>query len=400
MANSLLSNKRQVFLLLCLAQITISFNLAAVAAVIPSISRELGFSDVAVARIIPHYLWAYGLGALMYAPLMRWFSVKRLLAVSLLVFSLSSLYCGITKSLNVLLFANFINGCAAASVVPLGLMTIGKLFEKKERGRAVGLFFGSSFISALLGVLASGLVHWPFLFIIPFILGIITLINILLIRVAEITIPEGRKIDYAKALADADVLKIFTFIFLMSFLYHGVYKWYGVYLDRQYHLDQLTISSLILVTSVSGAVGQIWGGSLTDLRSRFFTVALGIVLLGFSTILLAGHYPIWIVALILAFISIGWTIGHNGISTVLTDFPDQYRSELASLNSAVRFLSGGLGFYLSGFLIDKSFALNFLVIGCSLLALLPFIRFFISGHSILLRVSNETQCASKEYSAS
>lgn len=378
--NSFLSNKRSIFILLCLAQITISFNLAAVAAAIPSISRELGFSDVAVAKIIPHYLWAYGLGALIYAPLTRWFSVKRLLIVSLLVFSLSSLYCGITKSLNVLLIANLINGCAAASVVPLGLMTIGKFFEKKERGRAVGFFFGSSFISALLGVLASGMFHWSFLFIIPFILGIITITNIIVIKVTEITLPEGRKIDYFKALADADVIKVFVFISLMSFLYHGIYKWYGVYLDRQYHLDQFSISSLILVTSVSGALGQILGGALTDLRSRFFTIALGIVLLGFSTVLLAGYFPVWMVACALALISVGWTVGHNGISTVLTDFPEQYRSELASLNSAFRFISGGLGFYLSSFLIEKSFALNFLIIGCSLLLLVPFIRFFISGH--------------------
>jgi predicted MFS family arabinose efflux permease len=380
-----MSPKRRAFILLCLAHVTISFNLAAIAAVIPSMSRQLGFPDVDVARIIPHYLWAYGIGALIYAPLTRWVSIKDLLVASITVFSLTSFYCGITKSLDVLLIANFVNGLAASSVVPLGLMTIGKLFEKAERGRAVGLFFSSSFISSLIGVLASGIKHWSFLFIIPSILGIITIINIYFIRVKELSNPDGRTIDYVKALEHKDIQKVFVLIFLMSFLYHGIYKWYGVYLDREYHLDQLAISSLILVTSVSGAIGQMFGGALTDLKSRLFTIALGVTVLGLATSLLFGRYPVVVVGLILAMISIGWTIGHNGVSTVLTDFPDRFRSELASLNSSIRFLSGGLGFYLSGFLVAHGFGWNFLAIGLALLALLPFIKFLISGHLALER---------------
>ncbi len=361
----------KVFFILCLAQITISFNLAAVAAVVPSISRELGFSDIEVARIIPHYLCSYGLGALIYAPLTRWFSVKGLLMVSMFVFGASSLYCGLTRSLDGLLLANLINGSAAASVVPLGLLTIGKLIPQDLRGRAVGIFFSSSFISSLLGVLASGTMHWSFLFIIPFILAIITITNILINKAKGIARPEGRLINYLKALADGKVIRIFIVIFLMSMLYHGVYKWYGVYLDREYGLAQSAISSLILVTSFAGVFGQNAGGALTDFKGRFFSVKLGLVILASAVMALAAHIPIAAVAVMLACISLGWTVCHNGISTVLTDFPDEFRSELASLNSSVRFLSGGLGFYLSGFLIDVSFSLNFYVIGIWVLVLVP-----------------------------
>lgn len=368
----------KVFVILCLAQVTISFNLAAIAAVIPSISRELGFSDVAVARIIPHYLWAYGLGALIYAPLTRWFSVKCLLMISMIVFGITSLYCGITKSLSVLLIANVVNGCAAASVVPLGLLTIGKTISSSVRGRAVGFFFTSSFISSLLGVVISAVVHWSFLFIIPAVLAIITTLNIITNTNIYICKPEGRRINYAKAIASGNVLKIFSIIFCMSFLYHGVYKWYGVYLDRQYYLPQSAISSLILVTSLAGVLGQNLGGALTDRNGRLFTVQLGLCLLGFATIALSLHSGIAVVAFALACVSVGWTVCHNGISTLLTDFPDALRPELASLNSSIRFLSGGLGFYLSGFLIEKSFALNFLMIGCAMVLLVPVTRLALS----------------------
>jgi hypothetical protein len=62
-------------------------------------------------------------------------------------------------------------------------------------------------------------------------------------------------------------------------------------------------------------------------------------------------------------ISAGWTVGHNGLSTVLTDFPDADRPTIASLNSSVRFFSGGLGFCVSAVFVEKSFSMTFFSIG-------------------------------------
>jgi len=43
--------------------------------------------------------------------------------------------------------------------------------------------------------------------------------------------------------------------------------------------------------------------------------------------------------------------------------PEQHRPEIASLNSAVRFVAGGTGFFLSSFLVARSFSFAFFVIG-------------------------------------
>ena len=91
------------------------------------------------------------------------------------------------------------------------------------------------------------------------------------------------------------------------------------------------------------------------------------------------------VALVLFMASIGWTIAHNGISTVLTDFPDTYRSELAGLNSAVRFFSGGIGFYLSSGFMQTNLPLTFFVIGCLLLSQVLFIHKIIPQSKSLTR---------------
>lgn len=67
-------------------------------------------------------------------------------------------------------------------------------------------------------------------------------------------------------------------------------------------------------------------------------------------------------------------MGHNGISTVLTDSSDKYRSEVASLNSSLRFLGGGIGFSISGIFVARSFEMTFLGIGVLLFVLSLFLN--------------------------
>jgi hypothetical protein len=64
---------------------------------------------------------------------------------------------------------------------------------------------------------------------------------------------------------------------------------------------------------------------------------------------------------------LGWTINHSALSTILTDFPEKIRSEVASLNSSIRFISGGIGTSLSAIFMSKNFSLTFLSYGIMLL---------------------------------
>ena len=140
-------------------------------------------------------------------------------------------------------------------------------------------------------------------------------------------------------------------------------------MDRIYHLKQLTISLLFGLIAVSAAVGQNWGGHLTDTKGRIVSCRVGIYLLSAAVILLSVKVPVFLLALFLSMLAIGWTVGHNGASTALTDFPEENRSEVASLNSSLRFVGGGIGFSISGIFVAKSFELTFLGIGILMLLL-------------------------------
>lgn len=360
-------------MLLCLQNFAISFNVAALSATIPTISPDLGLSDIAVSKIIPYYMIPYGVGALFYAPLARKISAKTIMAVTMFVFALTNFFCASVTSLNQFLFLRILMGVVSAGVVPLGLMTIGKLFDYDVRGRMVGIFFSSSFFASIAGLLLSGFTHWRWLFGVPAFLGLLAAMLIILFVYGLPALVEA-KVNYRRVFQDPQIQRVFIFITLMSTLYHGVDRWLGVYFHRAYGLKQLTISSLFILIAVSAAAGQLLGGLLTDKKGRLFSCRLGLLMLSCATMLLSQVFPMLVLVLILIIFAAGWTIGHNGVSTALTDFPDKNRSEIASLNSSLRFIGGGLGFSVSAIFVQKSFGLTFLGIGAAMLFLSVFLK--------------------------
>jgi len=372
--------KRIIFFLLCLQNAAISINIAALSAAIPTISKDLALADVLVAKIIPYYMIPYGVGALLYAPLAKKVSAKILMAVTMFLFAVTNFYCASANALAPFLTLRVAMGIVSAGVIPLGLIIIGRTFEADIRGRLVGIFFSCSFAASLAGIVLSGVAHWRWLFLLPGYLGLLAALFILFIKSDTLGKIEGR-VDYAGVFRNVKLRNILIFITLISMFYHGVDRWLGVYMARIYHLNQLTISFLFGLIAVSAGVGQNLGGYLTDKKGRFFSCKLGIVMLAGATMLLAGVYPVFILAMVLVVLAVGWTIGHNGASTALTDFPDEYRAEIASLNSSLRFFFGGFGFLLSGLFIEKSFALTFLGIGVLMLFLSVYLRKIIPAQS-------------------
>jgi len=238
----------------------------------------------------------------------------------------------------------------------------------------VGIFFSCSFFASLAGVVLSGIADWRYLFYVPAFLGILTAVCIVIFGFSLLNIKHKAKINYIHAFSSNKIRNIFIFIFIISFLYHGVHKWFGVYLSQVYHLDKLSISFFFIVSALGGLAGQIFGGYLSDIKGRFMACYTGIIGLGIGTILLTGRYNLFMLAGVFLLIAISWTIGHNGISTVLTDFSHEDRPIMASLNSSVRFISGGLGFFITSFFVERSFSLTFLIIGILILLLAAILK--------------------------
>ncbi|MCM8796291.1 MAG: MFS transporter [Candidatus Omnitrophica bacterium] len=362
--------KKNVFLILCLEAAILSFNVAASAALVPSIAKDFLVSQFFAGRIIWLYMIPYGLAALIYGPLVRLFDAKKIEMTCLGLFSLANLLAGLSANIYQLFWARFLTGIFGASVIPVGIILIGQQIEADKRGKHIGLFFGATFIASLCGLFLSGVLPWRVIFIIPAVAGI-CLCLAMYFYLPCLTSEEGIfRTNYLNAFQDRRFLSVFTYIFFISLIYHGLQQWLAVYFSFQLGLGQFLISMLITLTSVSGIFGEVLGGRLADSLGRLKTIKLGIILMILSAFSLVIKMPIFLLALLMIIWGWGWTMNHVGLSTILTDLPKNFLYEAASLNSSIRFISGGIGAGLGGMLLQKSPVSNFVFCGGCLTILL------------------------------
>jgi predicted MFS family arabinose efflux permease len=338
--------------------------------VLPSIADTFKVDKFIAGKMVWFYMLPYGIAALFYGPLARSFEVRNILLICMSIFSLSNLLTGLGENIYILFFLRLLAGVSGAAIIPLALILIAKNSPEKERGRYVGGFFSFTFMASLFGLFLSGLISWRWIFLLPAIGGVFALSTIYFYLPSFLFPRENFRMQYRQALADRTVLRLFLYIFFISLFFHGIRQWLGVYFSLVNNLDQFLISMLLTTVSVSGIIGESLGGVLSDKFGRIKVINLGIclmILAVFSLMLKGGLVFLFILMFVWG---LGWTFNHVGISTFLTDLPHKHLSEAASLNSSVRFLSGGLGVALGGAIMQRSFNLGFIIFGTCLIVLL------------------------------
>lgn len=367
--------KNRTFIILCLEGAILSFNVAATAALVPSIASSFGLPQFYIGNIIWLYMLPYGLAALFYGPLTRTFNAKYIELICLGLFSFSNIMAALAKTTATLFIARIFMGLFGASVIPLALILLSHNIESHRRGRYVGIFFAGTFIASLLGLFLSGIIPWRLIYLLPGICGIILWIFLAVYFPSFKEKKENFRLDYLSILVSKRVFNLFLYIFCISMLYHAIQQWLAVYFSTQYKFNQFLISMLITVSSLSGIFGEAFGGFLSDKIGRVKTVNLGIILMCIAVFLLP--YPksgLFFLTMLMAAWGLGWTFNHASLSTLLTDLPREYLYEAMSLNSAVRFISGGLGACLGGFLMQRNFSVSFFSLGFCMMLLFFFSR--------------------------
>jgi predicted MFS family arabinose efflux permease len=316
----------------------------------------------------------YGLAALLYGPLARAVDCKKILLYCVAVFALSNLVSGLAPHIHILFLARALAGIAGAAIIPLSLILIARTSSFAERGRKVGGFFSLTFISSLLGLFLSGIILWRWIFLLPA-MGA-GLVFLAMRRYFPAVSPAEKKVkfNYLRVLSDRTVLRLFIYIFFISFLYHGVRQWLGVYFSQNYAFEQFLISMLLTTISLSGILGESLGGVLADKvgRIKIINLGAGIMLFSLAALLFKNVLPGLFAVMFIW--GLGWTFNHSAVSTLLTDLPRKHLYESASLNSSVRFLAGGLGAVFGGVLAQRSFNLEFIVFASGAAILLLFSR--------------------------
>jgi EmrB/QacA subfamily drug resistance transporter len=173
---SLSSDRRRWITLavVCLAQLMIVLDVTIVNVALPSIQRDLGFSQANLSWVVNAFLITFGSLLLLAGRLGDLAGRKRVFLAGLTVFTLASLLCGIAPSQGVLIGARFLQGVGAAAQASVILAIVVTEFpEPADRARAMSAYVFVSVAGGSLGLLAGGLLtqalswHWVFFVNLP-----------------------------------------------------------------------------------------------------------------------------------------------------------------------------------------------------------------------------------------
>ena len=165
--------------ILCTGFLLIVVDMTIVNVALPSIQRDLAFSQSGLAWVINAYLIAFGGFLLLAGRLGDLFGRKRVYLIGLGIFIAASVLCGLSFSQPMLIAARFIQGIGGAVSSAVLLAMIVTLFPKPdELAKAFGVFSFIASAGAAIGLLAGGLItqavswHWIFFVNVP--IGLVT----------------------------------------------------------------------------------------------------------------------------------------------------------------------------------------------------------------------------------
>jgi EmrB/QacA subfamily drug resistance transporter len=202
-ASRLRVDPKAVLALVAVAQFMVVLDATVVNVALPTIKRDVGFSEQSLSWVLNSYTLIFGGFLLLGGRLADRLGRRRLFVAGIALFSGASLICGLSQSEAMLLVARGLQGLGGALVSPAALSIILTTFaEGTERNRALAVWGAIAGVGGAVGLLLGGviveLLSWRWVFFINVPIGAAVL------ALTPRILPEGRSQSTAEGGYDAE----------------------------------------------------------------------------------------------------------------------------------------------------------------------------------------------------
>ena len=185
-----------------------------VSTALPTIVADLGGLEH-LSWVVTAYILASTVAAPLYGKLGDLYGRRLMVFISVGLFLVGSLLCGVSTNMAFLIIARAVQGLGGGGLFVLALSVVGDVITAKERGKIQGMFAAVFSISSMVGPLIGGWFvenlswHWIFLINVP--LGILAVLGFALSFPAH-TATHRHKIDWSGAAALSVALAAITLV--------------------------------------------------------------------------------------------------------------------------------------------------------------------------------------------
>ena len=161
----------RVLALACACQFMVILDVSIVNVALPSVQRDLGFTDIGLAWVVNGYVLTFAGFMLLGGRAADLFGHRRMLVAGLALFSVASLAAGLAGTSEMLTAARAAQGLGAAMLAPATLAVINTCFpDGPARVKAFGAWSASGGVGGMVGAVAGGVlttaISWRCVFLI------------------------------------------------------------------------------------------------------------------------------------------------------------------------------------------------------------------------------------------
>jgi EmrB/QacA subfamily drug resistance transporter len=182
---------------------------------LPSIRKDLGIGISELEWVVNAYALTFGVLLLTGGKLADLLGRRAIFIAGLVIFTASSLACGLANGAEVLIAARTVQGIGAALMNPATLSIITATFPPRQRGMAIGIWAGVSALALAFGPIVGGLltedINWSWIFYINIPIGVLGIIA------ARIFIDESKDTSHEQRLDLPGLLTSAIGLFALTF---------------------------------------------------------------------------------------------------------------------------------------------------------------------------------------
>ena len=198
---------------LCVGFFMILLDQTIVAVSTPALQEDMGASYNEVIWVTSIYLLTFVVPLLISGRLGDKFGPKNVYAVGMIIFTLSSLACGLAPDMMALIIARGVQGFGAALLTPQTMSTVNRIFPIERRGAALGVWGTTAGLAALTGPILGGVITetwgWQWVFYINLPIGVISVLAVL--KYVPAFPPQTRPLDPLSMVLSAGAVFLLVF---------------------------------------------------------------------------------------------------------------------------------------------------------------------------------------------